>query len=40
VGVEAAYRHAVEHRLEAQQAMKQAIDRAFEAREGASATST
>jgi limonene 1,2-monooxygenase len=40
VGVEAAYRHAVEHRLEAQQAMKQAIDRAFDAREGASVHST
>jgi limonene 1,2-monooxygenase len=33
VGVEAAYHHAADHRLEAQQATKQAIDRAFEARE-------
>jgi limonene 1,2-monooxygenase len=37
VGVEAAYQHAVEHRLEAQQAMKQSIERAFEARERTSA---
>lgn len=33
VGVDGAYRHAMEQRLEAQQAMKHAIDRAFEARE-------
>jgi limonene 1,2-monooxygenase len=40
VGVKAAYQHGVEHSLEAQQAMKQAIERAFEARDGASVTST
>jgi limonene 1,2-monooxygenase len=33
VGVEAAYRHAAEHRPELQQAMKHAIDQAFVARE-------
>ena len=40
VGVEAAYRHGVEHSLEAQQAMKQAIERAFAVRDGASVTGT
>jgi limonene 1,2-monooxygenase len=34
-GVESAYRHAVDHRVETQDAMKQSIDRAFEARERA-----
>ena len=33
VGVDAAYQHAKDHRLESQQAMQQAIDRAFAARE-------
>jgi limonene 1,2-monooxygenase len=37
VGVDSAYRHARDTRLQAQQAMKQAIDRAFEARQRTSA---
>jgi limonene 1,2-monooxygenase len=34
-GVEAAYRHAAEHRQDSQQAMQQSIERAFQAREHA-----
>jgi hypothetical protein len=36
-GVDSAYHHAMDNRLRAQQATKQAIDRAFEAREHGSA---